>query len=61
MELHSEYPEQGLEDLEVGLEISEVCPEISDGVPTTEGDVLDSCCDGFQKKMLPNTQSIEGL
>ena len=26
-----------------------------------EGELLDSCCDGYQKKMLPNTQSIEGL
>ena len=26
-----------------------------------EGELLDSCCDGCQKKMLPNTQSIEGL
>src|SRR5882724_4141490 len=28
---------------------------------STEGELLDSCCDGCQKKMLPNTQSIEGL
>jgi len=26
-----------------------------------EGELLDSCCNGCQKKMLPNTQSIEGL
>ena len=32
-----------------------------DGSVSTEGDVLDSCCDGCRKKMLPNTQSIEGL
>src|SRR5882672_7715277 len=32
-----------------------------DGNVSTEGDVLDSCCDGCRKKMLPNTQSIEGL
>jgi len=28
---------------------------------STEGELLDSCCDGCRKKMLPNTQSIEGL
>src|SRR5882724_7545253 len=28
---------------------------------STEGELLDSCCDGCQKKMLPNTQSIKGL
>ena len=27
----------------------------------TEGELLDSCCDSCQKKMLPNTQSIKGL
>src|SRR5882672_4010407 len=32
-----------------------------DGNVSTEGDILDLCCDGCQKKMLPNTQSIEGL
>src|SRR5882672_4754600 len=32
-----------------------------DGSVSTEGDVLDLCCDGCRKKMLPNTQSIEGL
>jgi len=32
-----------------------------DGGVLTEGDILDLCCDGVQKKMLPNTQSIEGL
>ena len=26
-----------------------------------EGELLDSCCDGCWKMMLPNTQSIEGL
>ena len=31
------------------------------GSVSMEGDVLDSCCDSCQKKMLPNTQSIEGL
>src|SRR5882672_4885507 len=31
------------------------------GSVSTEGDILDSCCDGCQKKMFPNTQSIEGL
>jgi len=31
------------------------------GSVSTEGELLDSCCDGCQKKMLPNTQSIEGL
>ena len=32
-----------------------------DGNVSTEGELLDSCCDGCRKKMLPNTQSIEGL
>src|SRR5882724_3376699 len=32
-----------------------------DGSVSTEGELLDSCCDGCRKKMLPNTQSIEGL
>src|SRR5882724_7867159 len=32
-----------------------------DGNVLTEGELLDLCCDGCQKKMLPNTQSIEGL
>ena len=26
-----------------------------------EGELLDLCCNGCQKNMLPNTQSIEGL
>jgi len=33
----------------------------NDGSVSTEGELLDSCCEGCQKKMLPNTQSIEGL
>src|SRR5882724_4766342 len=32
-----------------------------DGSVSTEGELLDSCCDGCRKKMLPNTQSIKGL
>src|SRR5882724_4153436 len=32
-----------------------------DGSVLTEGELLDLCCDGCWKKMLPNTQSIEGL
>src|SRR5882724_4153348 len=32
-----------------------------DGSVSTGGELLDSCCDGFRKKMLPNTQSIKGL
>src|SRR5882724_7422530 len=32
-----------------------------DGSVSTGGELLDSCCDSCQKKMLPNTQSIEGL
>jgi len=28
---------------------------------STEGELLDSCCDGFRKEMLPNTQSIKGI
>src|SRR5882724_12561240 len=31
------------------------------GSVSTEGELLDSCCNGCQKKMLPNTPSIEGL
>ena len=31
------------------------------GSVSTEGEFLDSCCGSCQKKMLPNTQSIEGL
>ena len=27
----------------------------------TEDELLDLCCDSCQKKMLPNTESIEGL
>jgi len=34
--LNSENTEQGLENLKVGLKISEVCLEILKGVPTTE-------------------------
>src|SRR5882724_1279803 len=33
----------------------------NDGSVLTEGELLDPCCNGCQKKMLPNTQSIEGL
>ena len=33
----------------------------NDGSVLTGGELLDSCCNGCQKKMLPNTQSIEGL
>ena len=32
-----------------------------DGSVSTEGVLLDSNCNGCWKKMLPNTQSIEGL
>src|SRR5882724_509972 len=32
-----------------------------DGSVLTEGELLDLCCNGCWKKMLPNTQSIEGL
>src|SRR5882724_3198514 len=32
-----------------------------DGNVSTEGELLDLCCTGCWKKMLPNTQSIEGL
>jgi len=32
-----------------------------DGSVSTEGELLDSCCDSCRKKMLPNTQSIKGL
>ena len=32
-----------------------------DGNVSTEGELLDLCCDGCQKMMLPNTQSINGL
>ena len=30
---------------------------VDDGSVLTEDELLDSCCDGCQKKMLPNTQS----
>src|SRR5882724_11194176 len=30
------------------------------GSVSTEGELLDLCCNSCQKKMLPNTQSIEG-
>src|SRR5882724_7347129 len=33
----------------------------NNGSVSTEGELLDSCCNGCQKKMLPNTPSIEGL
>jgi len=32
-----------------------------DGSVSTEGELWDSCCNGCWKKMLPNTQSIEGF
>jgi len=32
-----------------------------DGGVSTDGELLDPCCDSCRKKMLPNTQSIEGL
>jgi len=32
-----------------------------DGGVSTEGELLDLCCDGCRKVMLPNTQSINGL
>src|SRR5882724_7434944 len=32
-----------------------------DGNVSTEVELLDLCCDGCRKKMLPNTQSIKGL
>jgi len=33
----------------------------NDGSILMEGELLDSCCTDFQKVMLPNTQSFEGL
>ena len=33
----------------------------NDGSVSMEGEISDSCCANCQKKMLPNTQSIEGL
>jgi len=34
---------------------------VDDGSVLMEGELLDSCCDGCRKMMLPNTQSIKGL
>ena len=34
---------------------------VDDGSVSTEGELLDSCCDSCHKMMLPNTQSIKGL
>src|SRR5467141_1192773 len=44
-----------------GTESGSFRRDADDGSVLKEGDILDSCCDGFRKKMLPNTQSIEGL
>src|SRR5882724_760171 len=33
----------------------------NNGNVLAEAEISDSCCDSCQKKMLPNTQSIEGL
>ena len=42
----------------MGLLVEEVLEVLGQSL---EGELLDLCCNSFQKKMLPNTQSIEGL
>ena len=44
-----------------GLVISGLDRGADDGIVLMDGDVLASGCDGWRKKMQPNTQSIVGL